>query len=497
MGLLASLLLSPWTYLICLAVAVPLLYLIDPLRINWVPGPLLAKVSPLWLFWQARRYRRYKAVHAAHAKYGTFVRISTDHVSIASAEAIPLVYGHGTGTLKAPYYDAFVSIHRGLFSTRDRAEHTRKRKNISHIFSHQNVREFEPYIHANLSLFLNQMSTMVTHASDQIARFDFFPWATYLSFDIIGDLAFGEPFGFIKAGKDHNDAIRILTDRGEWSATVGTMPYIKPWTPYMVWDSFFPKGLTAVKELGQIAITAVEKRLKKGSNRRDVLSFLINARDCQGNPMPDNELKAEAQTQLIAGSDTTANALTSIIDVLCRNPVEYEKLNNSIDDMMQQIGIERDDERLATLAEVQYNKELISCIWESLRIQPVSAMGLPRSVPAGGLDVCGKHFKEGTVLSVPAYTIHHDAKRFPDPYTFKPSRFIKDPPSDKEFVPFSYGPRACVGRNVALMELQTVLANLLYRFKFERQDGNKHATVFREGFILKPTELLVSMTRRC
>jgi benzoate 4-monooxygenase len=502
---------SVWLYAAIIASLFILLYFHDPLGIQWVhfslqqdyiltcsqvPGPFLARISPLWLFWQARKHRRFKAVHAAHQKYGTFVRLSTDHVSINSAEAVPIVYGHGTGTLKAPFYDAFVSIHRGLFNTRDRAEHTRKRKNVSHIFSQQNVRKFEPYIQKNLLLFLDKMDSLIERSGEDQAEFDFLPWANYIAFDIIGDLAFGTPFGFIEQERDHNDGIRVLTDRGEWSATVGTMPYIKPWTPYMLWDPFFPKGLQAVKQLAQIAITAVDKRVKNPSGRRDLLYFLMNARDGDGNPMPDSELKAEALTQLIAGSDTTSNSLASVVDVLCRNPHEYDKLNASIDAMMHEIGIARDDTRLATFAEVQHNKDLLNCIWEVLRVRPTSGIGLPRIVPVGGLDVCGRHFKEGTVLSVPSYTIHHDPATYPNPFTFKPSRFEARPPVDKEFIPFSFGPRGCIGRNVAMMELQTILANLLYRFKFQRQDGGMHETVLREGFLIKPTDGPVIMRRR-
>ena len=59
---------------------------------------------------------------------GTFVRIAPNHLSISDPDALQIVYGHGTGTLKSDFYDAFVSIRRGLFNTRDRAEHTRKRK---------------------------------------------------------------------------------------------------------------------------------------------------------------------------------------------------------------------------------------------------------------------------------------------------------------------------------------------------------------------------------
>lgn len=268
----------------------------------------------------------------------------------------------------------------------------------------------------------------------------------------------------------------------------------------MFWDPFFPKGLKSVKELAAIAIGAVEKRLRQDSDRKDLLSFLIKARDGQGNAMPDSELKAEALTQLIAGSDTTSNSLTSILDVLCRNEEQYGKLERSIDEMMQELGIERDEggggSRLATFAQVQHNKTLLNCIWEAMRIRPTSALGLPRTVPAGGLEVCGKRFKAGVVLSVPSYCIHHDPTIYADPYTYNPDRFAHHPPNDKEFIPFSYGPRACIGRNVAMMELQTVLANLLYRFHFDRAEGNRVETVLREGFLVKPTALLVNMRRR-
>ena len=159
------------------------------------------------------------------------------------------------------------------------------------------------------------------------AEFDFLKWANYLAFDIIGDLAFGEAFHFIEAGTDYNNGIKVLNERGEWSATVGTMPWIKPFTPYIFWDSFFPQGLKSVKDLAQIAITAVEKRKKIGSNRKDLLHYLMNARDPDtGEPMPDGELKAEALTQLIAGSDTTSNSLTHIVDLLCRHPDGYDLL---------------------------------------------------------------------------------------------------------------------------------------------------------------------------
>lgn len=193
---------------------------------------------------------------------------------------------------------------------------------VSHTFSQQAIGGFEPYISKNISLFIKEMDRKLELTG--VAEFDFLKWANYLAFDIIGDLAFGEAFHFIEAGNDHNNGIKVLNERGEWSATVGVMPWIKPYTPYIFWDNFFPQGLQSVKDLAQIAVTAVEKRKKSGSNRKDLLYYLMNARDPDTDqPMPDPELKAEALTQLIAGSDTTSNSLTHILDLLCRHPEAY------------------------------------------------------------------------------------------------------------------------------------------------------------------------------
>jgi hypothetical protein len=100
-----SLLFTPWTLL-----ALPLLFFILPYMRNWsiqdVPGPFLAKFSNLWLLIECRLCRRYLTVHKAHAKYGKLVRIQPNQVSIADPDAIPIVYGHGTGFLKA--YESLV-----------------------------------------------------------------------------------------------------------------------------------------------------------------------------------------------------------------------------------------------------------------------------------------------------------------------------------------------------------------------------------------------------
>jgi benzoate 4-monooxygenase len=91
---------SPYALLL-----LPVLYYILPYIRNWsirsIPGPTPAAFSSLWLLWQARKGERYLSVDQAHKKYGPLVRIQPNHVSIADAEAIPQIYGHGNGFLKS------------------------------------------------------------------------------------------------------------------------------------------------------------------------------------------------------------------------------------------------------------------------------------------------------------------------------------------------------------------------------------------------------------
>lgn len=102
----------------------------------------------------------------------------------------------------------------------------------------------------------------------------------------------------------HIPAVRILNDRGNFSASLGVLPpWMRPLAKQLPW---FKQGNKAVKALAGIAIAAVARRLATPVDRVDLLSKLQSARDDDGNPMGKEELTAEALTQLIAGSDTTS-----------------------------------------------------------------------------------------------------------------------------------------------------------------------------------------------
>ncbi|KKY26469.1 putative benzoate 4-monooxygenase [Phaeomoniella chlamydospora] len=508
---------SPYAILL-----LPLVFFLLPWLQNWslakVPGPWTAALSNLWLLYHARRGKRYKAVDEAHKKYGKVVRIQPNHVSIADAGAIPIIYAHGNGFLKSEYYDAFVSIRRGLFNTRDRAEHTRKRKTISHTFSAKSVGQFEQYIHSNLEMFVKKWDAIGSHPDPKTgyASIDALHWFNYLAFDVIGDLAFGAPFGMLEKGKDiaevrmspdappkYSPAVEVLNRRGEVSNTIGCMPWIKPYAKYLP-DPFFSQGMAAVENLAGIAIARVNERLNRPSNRVDLLARLMEGRDEKGEKLGREELTAEALTQLIAGSDTTSNTSCALLNWVVRTPGVIEKLQAELDANLPA------DVRIPDFASVRDLPYMDCVIKETLRIHSTSSLGLPRLTPLATpqqpnpppVEILGYSFPPGTSLSVPAYTIHHSTEIWgPDANEYNPDRWAPDRLTEKQkaaFIPFSQGPRACVGRNVAEMELSCIVATVFRNYEFELQgpekDGAEMGT--SEGFLRKPTGLKVGIRRR-
>jgi benzoate 4-monooxygenase len=335
-------------------------------------------------------------------------------------------------------------------------------------------------------------------------------WFNYIAFDIIGDLAFGTPFGMLEKGRDiaeiqrtpdspitYAPAVEVLNRRGEVSATLGCLPELKPWAKWLP-DPFFSKGLTAVEDLAGIAVARVGARLEAskagdGSSQRvDLLARLMEGRDEQGNKLGRAELTAEAQTQLIAGSDTTSNTSCALLYWVLSTPHVLPRLQAELDAAIP-AGVEVPS--FAAVKDLPYLRAVIN---ETLRIHSTSSLGLPRAVPADGpgVDILGHHFPGGTVLSVPSYTIHHATAIWgDDAEQFVPERWERGMSEAQKnaFIPFGYGPRSCVGRNVAEMELALIIATVFRRYEFELYQRELKT---REGFLRKPLECWVGVRRR-
>ena len=335
--------------------------------------------------------------------------------------------------------------------------------------------------------------------------------------------AFGAPFGMLPAGADiaevqspdgtltHAPAITVLNRRGEVSSTLGILPALKPYATYLP-DPFFRHGLRAVSTLAGIATARVNARLDapptsdEKISRKDLLARLMEGRDEAGMPLGREELTAEALTQLIAGSDTTSNTACALLYWCTSTPGIVARLQAELD---AAVPAGTDVPSFEMVKDLPFLQNVIN---ETLRIHSTSSLGLPRVVPPGpGVRLAGYHFPTGTVLSVPAYTMHHDIAIWNpwnelafDPERFNPDRWADGVLTEEQkgaFIPFSVGPRACVGRNVAEMELKLIAATVVGRWEFVNREGGAGGELSggletREGFLRKPVRCLVGMRRR-
>ncbi|KAB8256858.1 cytochrome P450 [Aspergillus pseudonomiae] len=469
--------------------------LLSPLRD--FPGPLLARVSPLWIVLQCRRGRRSQAVSDLHEQYGDFVRIAPNHISIANPAAVQQLYGHQSGFLKGPFYqDIILPFHQVepvLFNTRSPQVHQRKKKMVSPAFSAKSLQEFEPYMTKNMQKLIKSIHEQL-QTSERITL-DFNVYANFLAFDVIGSFAFGESFGFLDREEDYLNLIEAVDARGEVLNALGHIPpSLIPLVKRLPLDPFWSQGLRGTQALAAIGTKAYFNRRDQVKSRKDLLSFLFTAKDPEtGEALGEKEIIAESISFIVGGSDTTSTSMVNVVDIVSRSEQIQRRLQEELDDAFPG---EMPEDWVADFRTVESLPVLIAIVRETMRFRPTSATGLERVTPKGGKVVAGRLLPEGTLVSVPTFNIHHNPTAFKDPEQFRYERWLDDGASKllESFVPFSIGPRACIGRNFAWMEILNTLATMFKLYHLERVSVGE--TMLREGFFVKTRECEIALRRR-
>ena len=187
----------------------------------------------------------------------------------------------------------------------------------------------------------------------------------------------------------------------------------------------------------------------------DVLSILINAYDENGITMTDDELIGQTNILFIAGHETTANALTWTLFLLSQHPAEADKLSREIDETLRggAISLEVFDDM----------PMLHRVIKESLRILPPVTWA--QRSGNENFDVGPYHLTKNSSVLISHYLTHRMSKIYPQPNKFRPDRWLDIEPTPYEYLPFSAGPRLCLGAGFAMLEMKIVLSMIFQRFR--------------------------------
>jgi cytochrome P450 len=219
------------------------------------------------------------------------------------------------------------------------------------------------------------------------------------------------------------------------------------------------------READALLFELIDERRAEAGERDDVLAMLLEARHGDGSPMSDQELRDELMTLLVAGHETTASALAWAFERLSRHPTALAALET-------EIGAGDDDAYLT------------ATIYETLRRRPVLPNVAPRMVMRP-VEIGGRRYPAGVGLVPNAYLVHHDPDTYPDPYAFRPERFLGQSPGTYTWIPFGGGRRRCLGASFAMLEMKQVLRAVLGARKLRTvTDGSERAQ--RRNITIKP-----------
>ncbi|MDJ0677840.1 MAG: cytochrome P450 [Calothrix sp. MO_167.B42] len=229
------------------------------------------------------------------------------------------------------------------------------------------------------------------------------------------------------------------------------------------------------KQIDQLLYAEIqERRAQEQSNRTDILSLLLSARDENGEGMSDKELRDDLITLLVGAYENTATGLAWAFYWIHHLPEVKEKLLAEIDSL----GENPDP---ISLFKLPY----LTAVWqETLRIYPVGVLTLPRLVKES-IEVGGKHLEAGTIIFPCVHLLHQRQELYPEPKKFKPERFLERQFSPYEYIPFGAGARHCIGAPLAELEMKLVLATILKQYHLELAD-NRPVKPQRRGLAIEP-----------
>ncbi|KAF2666419.1 isotrichodermin C-15 hydroxylase [Microthyrium microscopicum] len=392
-----------------------------------------------------------------HEKYGTVVRVGVNELSYIAPKAWDDIYGQRSG--RGQMEQAGVMASSEPFGAKSMLaasseDHRRHRRLVSHAFSDKALREQEHLIRKYVDLLMCRLKEQ----AEAPGPVDMVRWFSYLTFDIISDLTYGESFHCLAESRYHPwvtmtfETLKAHTFRNV-AKSFGFSRLISLFTP------------KAVKETGKayvnFAIASTKRRLQTETQRPDFITYILRHQD-RDTAMSTSEIQANSYLFILGGSETTSTAMCGVTYYLSRHPAILAKL---VHEIRMAFPLESDIDFHA-VSQLPYFRAVLN---ESLRMYPPSPVNRTRKVPVGGARIDGRFVPEDTIVGVAQFAAYRSSRNFKEADLFMPERWMGDPKfsSDQRDVlqPFSVGPRNCIGKNLALMEMRLVLARLLHGFE--------------------------------
>ncbi|KAH6715439.1 cytochrome P450 [Leptodontidium sp. MPI-SDFR-AT-0119] len=443
------------------------------------PGPFWWRGTQIpWACHSFRGTLTHRVCELQREYGGAVVRVAPGELHFFRILTGADIYGHrlpnGNGNLKK-----FTGTRRtelngtpSILTAADEDVHRRMRRLLSHAFSEKALSAQLSLVNSYVDLLINSLRQRVNQSSGSVIV-DVVKWYNYTTFDILGELAFGESFGCLQDDIMHPWITNLF-----FSVKDGALFKVAKSFPRPIYDwlcSLKPKsGIAAQKEEYEFATKKAKARIQAGDvDRVDFMSYILKYNDERGMTMP--EIESNAGLLILAGSETTAAFLSGITYCLLKNPTCYAKLRDIIRSTF-------DDEASITpltLGPIEY---FTACIEESFRHYPPTPHGgLSRITHPKGSYIDGNFVAGNTIVIIPQLPINMSKDNFADPERYVPERWLKGDQCPetyrgddrKAMQPFSVGPRNCIGKNLAYTEMRLIFARMLWNFDMELMEDSR------------------------
>ncbi|KAI0884088.1 cytochrome P450 [Annulohypoxylon maeteangense] len=426
-----------------------------------VPGPFLARFSSLYLHTICYLGIEATVLRHQHNKYKTKVlRVAPNSVSISDSEAIAEIYVKGGGFPKDDRYKNFnLGPIVSIFSSLDREYRDVRAKAVAPLFSPAQLRAEsgpEGVIGGCIAEFVDQLRK----SKEAGIGADLMDMCARLSIDVVTGYLLGQRYGGLQ-----ENAHLPLKERQSLKLSANSFIFaIVAFSRFSLLPHRIFQFLYAASQRLSTndEVTESFAKLDRFTNR--VLESTTTGEKASEKPnggfyherllsqakISQMEAAAQSQAVVFAGADSTAVMLATILFHLVQNGAARSRL----------------------LCEVRADKPqdmrfLRAVVKEGLRLGMANPTRMTRIVPSSGLRVGDTLLPPGTIVGCAAYNLHHDPDVFPEPFSFRPERWLDDgtdrglrrPGMEKSMIPFGVGSRACIGKNLAQQQLHdTVVA---------------------------------------
>ncbi|KAG4420054.1 hypothetical protein IFR04_006813 [Cadophora malorum] len=426
-----------------------------------LPGPTLSKLTPLPWRLRLASGGHYYEIPRLFEKYGDTVRVGPELVLVKGKDTAQQILVENV-LKKSPVYDGFRPDrhHADIFTERDKDAHKHRRRLLSNGFSISYLNNLEPAMLECIDVFQQFLEKKCEEANGY-AEVDMFSNLANATADVLTATVFGESWNLTKTNNTHLKEI--------FSRQLQKM-LVHAQFPFLKYLPFVPNPVDPEIEQRLSGILSKRRSLGTKNTKKDLLQMLIDTKEKYPSEYLEGHIKADMTLFMVAGTDTSSVTLTFCLLLLLNNPGKLKKLAVELDEAFPS----RDDP--ITFEKTNNLPYLNAALNESMRVMPVAvAFGRLVTEP---VVVNGYEIPPGTQISISLAELGKDPADWPDPEQYIPERWLgpyKGHEVDrKATLPFSAGPRNCIGMQFALRELRLLLAMVVRKFELTLVPNQSH-----------------------